>query len=122
MAHYLIAYGVGRMVLEVFRGDESRGYFLSNWLGETLTYSQGISLWSSRSVLWDSTGSRADRRGTHSGTRRVNNTNDANSADVRSERGDTKIAANSNAPTASTAGRKGSTSNGVSVQQSSSTA
>jgi len=44
MAHYLIAYGVGRILLEVFRGDESRGFFLSDWLGETLTYSQGISI------------------------------------------------------------------------------
>jgi len=44
MAHYLIAYGVGRILLEVFRGDESRGFFLSEWLGELLTYSQGVSL------------------------------------------------------------------------------
>ena len=44
MAHYLIAYGVARSLLEVFRGDTSRGYFLYDWMGEALTYSQGISV------------------------------------------------------------------------------
>ena len=41
---YLLLYAVARSVLEVFRGDLERGFFLPEALGETLTYSQGMSL------------------------------------------------------------------------------
>jgi phosphatidylglycerol:prolipoprotein diacylglycerol transferase len=37
---YLMAYAVGRSVLEFFRGDEARGYIFENWL----SHSQAISL------------------------------------------------------------------------------
>lgn len=37
---YLMAYSVGRAVLELFRGDEARGFVVGNWL----SHSQGISI------------------------------------------------------------------------------
>jgi phosphatidylglycerol:prolipoprotein diacylglycerol transferase len=44
MLVYLLCYAVGRSVIETFRGDASRGYFLPEVLGELLTYSQGFSI------------------------------------------------------------------------------
>ncbi len=44
MLVYLVAYAIGRAVIETFRGDASRGYFLPDLFGELLSYSQGISL------------------------------------------------------------------------------
>ncbi|MBX2796955.1 MAG: prolipoprotein diacylglyceryl transferase [Myxococcales bacterium] len=40
---YLLLYAGVRSVTEVFRGDVSRGFFLPEVLGETLSYSQGMS-------------------------------------------------------------------------------
>lgn len=44
MLTYLVFYAIGRSVIETYRGDASRGFFLPQVLGEMLTYSQGISL------------------------------------------------------------------------------
>ncbi|MEZ4321557.1 MAG: prolipoprotein diacylglyceryl transferase [Myxococcota bacterium] len=44
MLVYLLCYALGRSIIESFRGDESRGYFLPDLLGELLTYSQGFSI------------------------------------------------------------------------------
>lgn len=41
---YLAAYAVIRPVMEAFRGDQTRGFFLEPVLGEALSFSQGISL------------------------------------------------------------------------------
>jgi len=41
---YLILYALGRPVLETFRGDATRGYFMESLLGQSLSYSQGISV------------------------------------------------------------------------------
>jgi phosphatidylglycerol:prolipoprotein diacylglycerol transferase len=41
---YLGLYAVGRSVMELYRGDVSRGLFLPDVFGELMTYSQGISL------------------------------------------------------------------------------
>ncbi len=43
-ALYLFLYAIGRSVIELFRGDADRGWFLEGVLGPTLTYSQGVSL------------------------------------------------------------------------------
>lgn len=40
---YLVLYAGARTVLELFRGDAERGWFLRDWLGEALTWSQGMS-------------------------------------------------------------------------------
>jgi phosphatidylglycerol:prolipoprotein diacylglycerol transferase len=40
---YLLGYALGRTVVEEFRGDASRGWFWPEVLGQSLTYSQGIS-------------------------------------------------------------------------------
>lgn len=44
MLTYLLGYAAGRTVVETFRGDASRGYFLPELFGPLLSYSQGISL------------------------------------------------------------------------------
>ncbi|MCA9571656.1 MAG: prolipoprotein diacylglyceryl transferase, partial [Myxococcales bacterium] len=44
MLVYLLGYAAGRAVVEMYRGDASRGYFLPEVLGSLLSYSQGISL------------------------------------------------------------------------------
>lgn len=44
MLLYLVSYAIGRAVIEMFRGDASRGYFLQQVFGTALSYSQGISL------------------------------------------------------------------------------
>lgn len=44
MLLYLSLYALGRSVVEVFRGDAERGWFLPELLGETLTFSQGVSV------------------------------------------------------------------------------
>lgn len=44
MLTYLVFYAIGRSVIETYRGDASRGFFLPQILGEALTYSQGISV------------------------------------------------------------------------------
>lgn len=44
MLTYLVFYAIGRSVIETYRGDASRGFFLPQVLGEALTYSQGISV------------------------------------------------------------------------------
>jgi len=44
MLLYLSLYAVARAVLEVFRGDVERGWFLRDQLGEVLTWSQGMSI------------------------------------------------------------------------------
>ena len=44
MLTYLLGYAGGRAVVEMFRGDASRGYFLPELFGSLLTYSQGISV------------------------------------------------------------------------------
>ncbi|HHO54615.1 MAG TPA: prolipoprotein diacylglyceryl transferase [Deltaproteobacteria bacterium] len=41
---YLLLYAVVRSITEEFRGDLSRGYFLPELLGRSLSYSQGMSL------------------------------------------------------------------------------
>jgi len=41
---YLGLYAIGRSVMELYRGDVSRGFFMPDQLGEWMTYSQGISL------------------------------------------------------------------------------
>jgi len=41
---YLVLYAATRAVVEMFRGDTERGFFLPAVLGEALTYSQGMSL------------------------------------------------------------------------------
>lgn len=41
---YLLLYAVVRLVTETFRGDVSRGYFLPDVLGTTLSFSQGVAL------------------------------------------------------------------------------
>lgn len=41
---YLVLYAVGRAVLEVFRGDVDRGWFLPELLGPVVTWSQGVSV------------------------------------------------------------------------------
>lgn len=41
---YLILYAVGRSVMELYRGDTERGWFMPELLGELLTYSQGVSI------------------------------------------------------------------------------
>lgn len=43
-AMYLALYGVGRAVIEAFRGDPDRGWFLEPLLGHALSLSQGLSL------------------------------------------------------------------------------
>lgn len=43
LATYLILYAVARALLETVRGDLARGFFLEAWLGQTLTFSQGVS-------------------------------------------------------------------------------
>ena len=43
-ALYLAMYAVGRAVIEAFRGDVTRGFFLEAVLGQTLSYSQGVSI------------------------------------------------------------------------------
>jgi phosphatidylglycerol:prolipoprotein diacylglycerol transferase len=40
---YALLYAVARAVLEAFRGDVARGYFLPGVLGETVSFSQGVS-------------------------------------------------------------------------------
>ena len=40
---YLLIYAAGRTITELFRGDAARGFFLPDLMGETLSYSQGIS-------------------------------------------------------------------------------
>ena len=44
MLIYLVGYALGRTVVEEFRGDASRGWFWPELLGQSLTYSQGISI------------------------------------------------------------------------------
>ena len=44
MLLYLCMYAFGRSIIETFRGDAARGFFLENVLGDLLTYSQGISV------------------------------------------------------------------------------
>jgi len=44
MLLYLSLYAGARALLETFRGDVERGWFLQGVLGETLTWSQGMSL------------------------------------------------------------------------------
>jgi len=44
MLVYLVCYAIGRSVIEEFRGDASRGYFMPDLIGEVLTYSQGFSI------------------------------------------------------------------------------
>jgi len=44
MLLYLSLYAVARAVLEMFRGDVERGWFLPELLGRVLTWSQGMSL------------------------------------------------------------------------------
>lgn len=41
---YAVLYAIARAVLETFRGDVARGWFLPGVLGETVTFSQGISV------------------------------------------------------------------------------
>ncbi|MBW1877487.1 MAG: prolipoprotein diacylglyceryl transferase [Deltaproteobacteria bacterium] len=41
---YLVLYAVARSLNEVVRGDVERGWFLEDWLGQTLTTSQGLSI------------------------------------------------------------------------------
>lgn len=41
---YLMLYAVGRAVMELYRGDVSRGFFAPEVFGELLTYSQGVSV------------------------------------------------------------------------------
>jgi phosphatidylglycerol:prolipoprotein diacylglycerol transferase len=41
---WLGGYAAGRFALESLRGDEARGLFLPQWLGDTLSFSQGVSL------------------------------------------------------------------------------
>ncbi len=41
---YAVLYAVARAVLETFRGDVERGWFLPELLGQVLTFSQGISV------------------------------------------------------------------------------
>lgn len=41
---YLLAYAAVRTVTELYRGDATRGFFLPELLGETLSYSQGVSV------------------------------------------------------------------------------
>ena len=43
-ATYLALYAIGRGVIEAYRGDVTRGFFLEGVLGQLLTYSQGVSL------------------------------------------------------------------------------
>jgi phosphatidylglycerol:prolipoprotein diacylglycerol transferase len=40
---YLVMYAAARPILEIFRGDIDRGWFLPDLLGEILTWSQGMS-------------------------------------------------------------------------------
>ena len=44
MLGYLVLYATLRSINEIFRGDITRGYFLESVLGQTLSFSQGISL------------------------------------------------------------------------------
>lgn len=44
MLLYLFLYAVARAVLEVYRGDAERGWFMAAQLGEVLTWSQGMSI------------------------------------------------------------------------------
>jgi phosphatidylglycerol---prolipoprotein diacylglyceryl transferase len=44
MLLYLSLYAVSRAVLEVYRGDAERGWFMADQLGEMLTWSQGMSI------------------------------------------------------------------------------
>jgi len=44
MLLYLSLYAVARAVLEMFRGDAERGWFLEEQLGQVLTWSQGMSI------------------------------------------------------------------------------
>lgn len=44
MLVYLLLYAAARVIVETFRGDTSRGYFLESVLGSTLSYSQGFSI------------------------------------------------------------------------------
>lgn len=44
MLLYLTLYAFGRSVVEAFRGDAARGFFLPGLLGDALTFSQGTSL------------------------------------------------------------------------------
>lgn len=43
-ALYLLLYALGRGVIEAFRGDATRGYFLPEVFGTWLSYSQGVSV------------------------------------------------------------------------------
>lgn len=44
MLLYLALYAAGRSIVEVYRGDASRGWFMEGVLGPVLTWSQGVSL------------------------------------------------------------------------------
>jgi phosphatidylglycerol:prolipoprotein diacylglycerol transferase len=44
MLVYLIGYAIGRSIIENYRGDASRGWFMPEVFGELLTYSQGFSI------------------------------------------------------------------------------
>jgi phosphatidylglycerol:prolipoprotein diacylglycerol transferase len=44
MLLYLCMYTAGRSAIETFRGDEARGLFLESVFGDTLSYSQGVSM------------------------------------------------------------------------------
>jgi phosphatidylglycerol:prolipoprotein diacylglycerol transferase len=44
MLLYLSLYAIARAGLEMYRGDEERGWFLRDQLGEVLTWSQGMSI------------------------------------------------------------------------------
>ncbi len=44
MVAYLLGYAVLRAVLELWRGDAGRGFFLEGLLGQTLSTSQGLSI------------------------------------------------------------------------------
>jgi len=44
IALYLGLYAILRPILETFRYDETRGWFLESWLGQSLSTSQGISI------------------------------------------------------------------------------
>lgn len=59
---YLFSYGLVRMVTELYRGDATRGFFLPDVLGETLSYSQGVSIGviATGLVVW-AVGSRISR-------------------------------------------------------------
>ena len=51
MLTYLLCYAIARGVLELWRGDAGRGWFLEGVLGRTLSTSQGLSMMVAVSAL-----------------------------------------------------------------------